>query len=95
MSNMTKEDVRFYALEDALNEVRKEYDKALDDVLNDKGKGVFGTSMQRESMNYAESWKHWKGSIRPLKACVAHIPTMRLKNSPTVSYMAIYPNGKS
>lgn len=39
---MTKEEVRLCALEDALNEVRKEYDKALDDVLNDKGKGVFG-----------------------------------------------------
>lgn len=44
---MTKEEVRLCALEDALNEVRKEYDKALDDVLNDKGKGVFGNKYDK------------------------------------------------
>lgn len=44
---MRKEEVKVLALQDELKEAMKEWDNALDDVLADKGEGVFGNKYDK------------------------------------------------
>ena len=61
---MRKEEVKVLALQDELKEAMKEWDNALDDVLADKGEGVFGNKYDKAEREAREKVEKIKKRLR-------------------------------
>lgn len=61
---MRKEEVKVLALQDELKEAMKEWNRALDDVMAGKGKGVFGNEYDRAEREAREKVEKIKKCLR-------------------------------
>lgn len=61
---MRKEEVKVLALQDELKEAKKEWNRAVDDVLAGKGKGVFGNEYDKAEREAREKVEKIKKRLR-------------------------------
>ena len=53
---MRKEEVKVLALQDELKEAEKEWDKAIDNIMDGKGNGVFGNEYDKAEKEAREKF---------------------------------------